>query len=400
MRPVPIARRRRVSVNTRAMLAIAAVLLLALAGAKVLPGAGLASLGRAATSLSPLRLTGPSGSPHVTAYALDARYSIASSAMATGAWLVYSATDTTRGSMLFAESRSTKQASPLLAAPSAMPITVRGLSDRWAIWTAGSGAASGAWTLRASALMSGSAPAAGPQTLVDSASTADGTPATLGGVWMSGDTVLVAGAAASGSGVLLRYDLSSGAPATRTVLHTAPPGHLLTDPSTDGSSIYWADVWHDDDGLHGTIWRLDAAGRTEQVSGGDTEFHPAASNGTLVWVDVSPSTVDRLAPDGDSAQADADKELVNQLNGGLQARDLASGRQWQISARADVSSVQRGGSMLLWHSDSQTHLYDLRTKAPAAVDLQVRSATLAAATGSAVVWEPATAAPLAVYDMP
>jgi negative regulator of sigma E activity len=399
VRPTPIARRRRLVVNPRAVLAIAAVVLLTLATARILPAAGLATLGRTATSLTTLRLAGPVR-PHVTTYALDSRYTIASSAMATGTWLVYSGTDAAHGSMLFAENRRTRASGPLLAVPSLLPITVRALSDRWAVWTAGAGAASAGWSLHASALPASGTPGTSPLMLLASANAVDPAPVTLGGVWAGGDTVLVAGATASGYGVLLRYDLSRGAPLATTLVRTAAAGHVLTDPSSDGNATYWADVWYDGSVLHSTIWWLANGGRPQPISGDDAAFHPTASDGTLVWVDVAPTALGRVIPVSGEAPADADEELVNSLNGGLQARNLASGRQWQISPRADVSGVQRGGLLLVWHSDSQTHVYDLRAQAPAEVDPQVRTATLAAATSSAVVWELATAAPLSVYDAP
>ncbi len=387
------------SINPRAALAVAAILLLTLATAKVLPAAGLASLGRAATSLSPLRLAGPAR-PTIATYPLDRDYTMVTSAIATSAWLIYSASNGSGGSMLLAESRKNRQISQLLASPSAVPLTVRAVTDHWVIWTQGSGDASSAWSLRASPLPPAAVSAASPLALIDSARATDPTPTILGGVWASGESVLVAGTTAGGYGVLLRYDLSSGTPVARTLAHTSSPGHLLTDPSVDGANTYWADVWYDSNVLHSAIWRLDSSGSAQQVSSDDGAFHPAASGGALVWVDVPLNALNGIAPERDADQANADVELVNELNGGLRARDLATGQQWQISPRADVSSLQGGGSLLLWRTDSQTHLYDLRAKSPADVDQQVRTATLAAASRTSVVWETSTSAPLDVYDAP
>src|SRR5579859_3139210 len=91
---------------------VAAVLLLSFVTARLLPALDPGTLDRAATRLA-------SGSaPTVARYPVDARYSAVTAAMATSAWLVYSAADASRGAMLFARDRRSGRVAPLLAAPS------------------------------------------------------------------------------------------------------------------------------------------------------------------------------------------------------------------------------------------------------------------------------------------
>ncbi|HLJ80912.1 MAG TPA: hypothetical protein VKT52_05450, partial [Ktedonobacterales bacterium] len=130
----------------------------------------------------------------------------------------------------------------------------------------------------------------------------------------------------------------------------------------------------------------------------DAAFHPQATHGMLVWVEVAPESLASMAPVSGVTASDDDELLLNELNGSLLARDLNSGQQWQVSSRADVTSVEASGSLLLWHSDSQTHLYDLSARAAGAVDGELRGATFAAESGTSVVWQPHVSSDLYVYD--
>ncbi len=167
-------------------------------------------------------------------------------------------------------------------------------------------------------------------------------------------------------------------PVTTLLTRGSATGHLFTDPSRDGGVTYWADVWFDDgSGLHGAVWRRDAAGQPREATD-ESAFHPSATAGALVWVEVAPQALARMSPAAGTPPADADQVLLNQLNGSLQARDVKSGRQWQVSDRADVASVARGGSLVLWRSDSQSHVYDLHARASSPLEAQVRGARLRA----------------------
>lgn len=392
---------RRVAFSARAGLAVAAVLVVGVLTAAILPHITGASFAGTAASLNPVPgATLGLSSTHVARYPLSGSYAFAGSAAASSAWLVYSAASASRADMLFAENRKTEQAVPLLAAPTTAPITVRAVTDSWVIWSAGAGTSDAAWTLSASQLPANGA-AAAPITLVNSGAPGADTPVTLGGVWAQGNTVLVAAASAGGSGILLRIDLASGVPVTSVVARAGRPGHLLAAPSASGGSYYWSDVWLDAaTGLHSTVWRGDDAGHDQQISSDDASFHPTTTGKTLVWVEVAPSAMANAASMAPTAatQTDADADMLSQLNGALEARDLTTGQQWQVSPSADVTSVAADGSFILWHSNSQTHVYDLRTKSAGSLDSQLRKAAFADAGDGAIVWQQSGSSTIYVAD--
>ena len=398
LRPVPRQpHQQRVAFNMRFAMAIAAVLVLSLVGARVLPLLVASSLSKSAANLNGAGLNVPSDA-HIARYSLTPGYAFASSAIATASWLVYSASDTAHAYMLFADNRQSEKMTRLLAAPSPIALTVRALTNNWVVWSAGDGSSSAVWLLQAERLPESSATASAPVTLVDSRAAGADTPTTLGGVWADGDTVLVAAATAAG-GELLRFDLSSRMPVSSVIARSSTPGHLLTDPSADNGLYFWSDVWYDGTtGLHSEVWRGDGMGHAMEVSANDAAFHPQATHGTLVWAEVAPASLAGMKPVSGVAPADDNTLLLNELNGSLMARGLDSGSPWQISQRADVSSIQVGGSLLLWHSDSQTHLYDLRSRSASTLDSELRGATYAAASGSAVVWQSSATSGLYVGD--
>lgn len=385
----------------RAGLAAAAVLVVGVLTASILPHITGASFGGAAANLNPAANSALGLSqPRTTSYVPAGTYTLAGSAAASAGWLVYTASEPSAGAMLFAENRQSKRSIPLLGATSRTPITVNAITDTWAIWTSGAGTSDAPWTLNASRLpASGTASAA--ITLVNSAAPGTDTPVTLGGVWAQGNIVLVAAATAGGTGVLLRMDLSSGKPTATVIARETQPGHLLADPSSDGTAYYWNDVWLDSSAsLHGTVWRGDNAGHDQQISSDDASFRPAVAAGTLVWVEVPRDTLAHAASVAPttSARSDADADTLSMLHGTLDARDVATGRQWQISPSADVAGLSTGGSLVLWHSNSQTHVYDLRTKTAGSVDTQVRDAAFAGVGQGTVVWARPGSSTLYVAD--
>lgn len=400
VRPAPV---RRAAFTPRSGLAAAAILVVGVLTASILPHIAGASFASTAASLNSAPAAKLSlARPRVTGFTLQGSYAFAGSAAASASWLVYTAVDPTAGAMLFAENRQSKRVVPLLGSSTQTPLAVRAVTDSWSIWTSGAGTSDAPWTLNASRLpSSGASTTAAPITLVSSTAPGADNPVTLGGVWAHGNTVLIAAATASGSGVLLRIDLSSGAPVTYVVARSTQSGHLLADPSSDGASYYWSDVWLDAaNDLHGTVWRGDDAGHDEEISTDDAAFHPAATAGTLVWVEVPRDTLATAASAAPAAatRTDADADILTTLHGALEARNLATGSQWQVSPSADVSGISTGGSLVLWRSDSQTHVYNLSTRTAGAVDAQVRAAAFASIGQSAVVWAQTGSSTLYVAD--
>jgi hypothetical protein len=365
-------------------------------GAGVLPHLGLSSFGGAAASLGHLRLNSTTAT-QAARYTVDASYGAPASAMATTAWLVYSAADA-HGTMLFAEDRKTRRTLPLLAAATSAPITIRGVTDTWVVWSTGAGVSGSAWSVLASRLP-GAGGASAPVTLVDSGLAGGDTLVTLGGVWVSGQTALVSGATANGTGLLLRFDLSGATPQATVIARGATPGHVFTDPSSDHGAYYWADVWYDGaSGLHGAIWKSNGAGQSSALSGDESSFHPTAAAGTLAWVEVAPDALASMTPGAQSASPDTDEQMLNQLAGALYARNLTSGQQWQVSSRADVTSVRDSGTVVLWRSNSQTHAYDIQSKATSAVQSQVSGATMVTTSDTTMVWTQPGSSSLYVLD--
>lgn len=392
---------RRVPISPRAGLAAAAVLVIGVLTASILPHITGGSFARTAASLNGVPdATLSLSSGHVSRYALSGAYAFAGSAAASSAWLVYAAAGTSREDQLFAENRKTQQAVPLLSTPTSAPITVRAVTDSWVIWSTGAGTSDSPWTLSASRLPVNGAISA-PLTLVNSVAQGADTPVTLGGVWARGATVLVAASSARGTGILLRVDLSSGTPVTTVIARSSRSGHLLADPSVDGGSYYWSEVWLDTTtGLHSTMWRGDDSGHDQQISLDEASFHPTTTGNTLVWVEVAPDTTASAtnAAPATAAQTDADADMLSALSGSLEARDLTTGQQWQVSPSADVTSVAADGSLILWHSNSQTHVYDLRTRTADSLDGQIHAAAFARAGDGAIVWQQSGSSNIYVAD--
>ena len=365
------ARKRRAAwLNPRvALVAAAAVVMLGLLSTQFLPHSGLASL---ATSLGVLHNDNQQHvKPAVVRYMPDSHARTITRALATTGWLVYSATDAAGMTTIYTENRRTKAISPLAHGTTGAPVTLRAVADDWIFWSAASGSS---WTLYASHLGSKSAAVA----LLKSGAATDA-PAALTDVWANREIALVTVTTHAGVGEALRFTL----PATDTA-NAAPmmvgqsraPGHALTDPSSDGSSIIWAESWRDASGQHSSIWSQGAAGaggQARQISRDDAAFAPHIANGLLIWVEGQQGT--------------------------LEARSLANGQQqWTVAQGMDSSSVRVAGEMVLWRSGGALHTWDARTHASSAVETQIRSAAWAEASDSSLVWA-GPGGSISVYDV-
>lgn len=358
---------RIIAENGRAVAALAAMLLMALLGATLVPA-------------SPFFLLRPSAS--VAQYTADARIAHLTTGGASATWLSY-AGQAAKGSgyLLFAQSRQGGPASPLTSDPSASPITIEAVTGRWVIWRTGD--ASG-WRLAANMPQSAQA-----ITLLDTTDTGSGAPAALHGIWASGDRVLAAVTTRGGSSMVVQFDMSSGAP-TATVIVRAAPGFQLADPSFDGTTYYWASIAQDAAGaLHSTVWRGSDANHTEAVNVGDEAFHPFVTHGTLVW--LAAASTPKVSGNLDQALSDA--------TGTVEARDLGSGQQLALGTNATAGSLQAAGILALWQSGGKTYAYDLSAHGTSSVDGQVRDAAIAALSDTALVWASANSNTLDVYTM-
>ncbi|HEV8193412.1 MAG TPA: hypothetical protein VGP82_18270, partial [Ktedonobacterales bacterium] len=233
VRPTPIRRvqRRQLSGAMRAAMAIAAVLVLSLAAIQFTPLSGVYS--QIASNLGAAHSVGQhtSAGPTIAHYTPDAHYQQVTAALASGAWLAYTALDASGGAMLFAQNRRGPTAKPLLSTPVQTPITLRALTADWVIWSTGDGRS--AWTLFASKL----ADSVGAVPITLAAANA-GAGAVLTDVWAHGNTVLVASASPSTAGELAIFDLGEVRPAGRVMARASAAGHLMTDLSSDGGAYY------------------------------------------------------------------------------------------------------------------------------------------------------------------
>jgi hypothetical protein len=386
-------RRRYALINLPAAVVIAASVLVLLFVARLVPSTGRSITGTAASlNAAPLSFTLPNRG-RVTRYALAPKFT-ATSAIASTGWLVFSTQDPDRHYAVMAENRRTRQVRSLLPVARPTAVSVRALTDRWAVMIAGSGTRRDSWQVLAQRLDS----SARPLTLVDSRAETVDTPVTLSGIWAQGDTVLVAGSTESGTGVLFRIDLSANHPRTGVIARTAQ-GHLLTDPSEDHGTYYWDDLWYDSaTGLHGTIWAGDGAGHAQQISPDDTAFRPSVAQGMLVWVEIPRAALAAQTTSLSGALPDSGQTLLNKLSGTLDARDLTNGQQWQISPAAQVTSVERHEHLVLWHDSRQTHAYDIRSRHVPLLESQVRDARMVSPEGGSVVWDTSSSPWLYVYD--
>jgi hypothetical protein len=366
---------------------------MSLLGARV-----ISLIGTSALSGSAANLNRPQNSSGALQYPVSSHNLSPTGAMATRSWLVYTATDATNRSVIMAENRGTHKTVQLVPVPDPSILTIRALTDHWVIWIAGNGTSAAPWHLYASSLLTaGNAP---PLTLVDTrVTTSSTTLVTLGGVWASGDLILVSGAPRSGTGEVLRFDLSTGAAVSTVVAHGQTSGDILTDPSFDNAAYYWADVrWDTATGLHSSIWKGNGATSAVELSSSESAFHPQVSQNTLVWVNVDQGNLAQMANSVGNGTPDSDMGLLYSLGGLLYAQNLLTGQESELSGQARVESVVVAGRLLLWQSGIQIHAYDLTYRTPLAIDSQMRSASRASATSSAIAWLESSVAAIFVYD--
>ena len=362
------ARRRAAWLNPRvALVAAAAVVMLGLLSTQLLPHSGLASL---ATSLGILHTDNQqTAKPTVVRYMPDSHARMITRALATAGWLVYSATDAAGATTIYTENRRTKAITALARGAVDTPVTLRAVTDDWAFWSVASGSS---WTLYAGHPGSDAATAT---PLLKSGAAADA-PAALTDVWANDGMALVTVTTHAGMGEALRFTLPATAEAGAApvmVAQASAPGHALNNPSTDGSSIVWAESWRDASGQHSSIWSRDAAGQTQQISRDNAAFAPHIANGLLIWVEGQ--------------------------RGALEARTLSNSKQqWVVAQAVDSGSVRVAGEMVLWRSGGVLHTWDARTHASSAVEAQIQAAAWAEASASSLVWA-GPGGSISVYDL-
>ncbi|HEY7832656.1 MAG TPA: hypothetical protein VIG30_03720 [Ktedonobacterales bacterium] len=408
---LPVVRRRAEGAPRRpivfgrpAAIAVAAVLLLGLVGARLIPAIShnLSSVAASLANLSSNNDAHPNA-PHIAHYRAPAGSGTIGSALASTHWVAYAAGQP-GAYQLYATSRASGRTAALLPAPQSGTLSVRGLSDHWVLWLAGDGTSAAAWTLWASPLPAMGAPAAAPPiALVASGSALSAlggdAPALFDGAWMANDTVLAALVAQSGQTLVVRFDLAPGqASASARVVAHGTAGHLFSDPALAGGRYYWADVWADaHDTLHSDIWRGDDNGQVAALTFDGEAFAPRLAGQSLVVVrSGGPALLDAAAL---AAQPDqAMQSTLQQIGGTVATESLSGGSTHQIGTHAQAVTLAASSTLIVWRDGAQVHTFDLSRHAPSAIDADVRGASFAGATSTSLAWGQAGSTTISVYD--
>jgi hypothetical protein len=385
---------------TRGAVAVAAVLLISLLGARLVPVV-VPTLSNLAESLSG-GLNGTVSAAPVEHYRVPSGSGQVTGALAADHWLAYVSRDSSGRSQVYVQQRGKQQATALLSSPSAGPLVLQAVTDSWVVWRDGGGAAATSWSLWAGSLSGPSATLRGqPVLLLTSTSTAADTPAVLGGVWVRDSEVLAAGATRAGDAIITRFDLAAGVTPASQVIARAAPGHLFSDPSQNADHYYWADTWFDGAAaLHSDIWQRGTSDQAQQVTTTGDAFAPRTTGSSLLWVQAGgPAASAAVATSALPIQpAQAAATVLAQLRGALQLQALGGGQPQRLSAHAIASSLQVGESLVLWSDGDALHSYDLVHGGPSAVDGQIRGAAYAAVNGKALTWGQRGTSTVNVYD--
>lgn len=391
--------RRQFVLGTPAAIAVAAVLLLSLVGARLVPviAHGLPSIAASLSNIAPNSVTSASA-PHVAHYTAPSGSGPIASALASAHWVVYAA-GTSDHLAVYATNRATHKTTVLRQAQPGT-VTMLGLSDSWALWLASESGAADAWALWASPLSGGSA-AASPQALAlaTSSDAAAAAPWLLDGASIQSNSVLAAMVTRSGETHIVRFDLAPArASVTSHVVASGSAGHVFSDPAFASNQYYWADAWADGYGvLHSDIWRGDDAGHVTAVTTGGTAFAPRMAGRSLVLIQSSGQIL--LDPAALAAQPDrAIQDTLQQVGGALDTQSLTAGQMQQISAHALADSLAASNSLIVWRDGGQVHTFDLGRHAASAVEHDVCGAAFAAATSSSLAWSQPNSTTINVYD--
>jgi hypothetical protein len=356
-----------------------------------------------------------------SAFTSDSAYSVVADATASpdGRYIVYAA-HTPQGSWMLEElDRQTTKSTALLSAPVSGPITIEGWARSWVLWTQGDPAGSEHWQLYATELTPALPGATAPlQLLKGGLSGQDGAVLELHGVYASGSKVLLAEQLKDEIGQLVQLDLTQADPSARTVLATAPKGHWIADPTTDGTSDYWAEEWLDSDGTpHGDIMRLTPDSEPGSITGSGVSLAPApeaiTSNGVsfapmvtankLVWLEGTSQEQAQIHTTGPTPTATPSTQTTLTPGGGSVSHvTIASGTLWSEAIDPNVSDLdsgarskiadgvsmpQAGATFVTWQdSKGDFYLYDVANDVRKPLNSTISNALVLAVSPTAVLW--------------
>jgi hypothetical protein len=445
-----------------AIIGLAAVFLM------VLMTGGLASLLLLAKPGEPTSSTSASlaqSQPQVTqlSYSTATLYTHVTSAVADQKSIYYSAYgDGSTGWMIEQFERKTRLSQPLLAQASPTPLIVLGSSNDWLLWlmlgapqskasdkhsNTPAGETTRPWSLQARFIgnnqleSTSSTSTPEPVTLLkntfDPASVPGGVYTPVQGIWLIQDTLLVAMVDGKGSSHLWKVQLNAQKNATLTQIASAPPGHILSSPTStsDGRSLYWSEEWLSNDNVpHSNIWTQQAVAvplmpgrwaphtvtskylfRSDEMS-----FHPQVVNNTLFLLSTNPTdTTDAtqgtpaVSPTATPASAptsssDLNTTVTARTNTSLypeqtQIDDAVRGTLLTFAADGSgpvqlpqlpsgsvkqASGLQGGEGFVIWQDSNNTfRMYDETNKSRVNVNVIVpKDTAFLAVNGDTAVW--------------
>ncbi len=341
-----------------------------------------------------------------SAYASDAAYPIVTDAIASddGHTIVYAAHTADGKWMLEALTEPSRRSVALLPAPVSGPIALEGWARGWVLWAQGDTLQGEHWTLNATQMLPALAGAATTLHLAEGGRAASVGPVALHGVRESGALVLIAEELADGHGQLLELDLRQVNTVKPVVIASAAPGHLIADPTTDGSSTYWADEWLDPDGvLHGDIYRLLPDSQPVQVTSNGDAFSPMIVANKLFWLEAptaqaaaittkpgtptaTPTPPGKLTSVGGSASTApvAGTLWEESLDG---RADLDSGDKKQITDAGKVAFMpMAGATFVVWQDGTGNYtLYDVAKEQSKSLNFFISNALVFSVSPKAVL---------------
>lgn len=349
---------------------VAAAAVLSFAATRVLPGNGPLFSGNATSlgAISRPSSTVPAG-VRVNTYAAVPAGGRLTAALVSPQWLVYS--ETTNGGELVAVNRATHANRMLMVAAGSDAPVLRAVAGSWAVWTMGNTSSASGWTLQAQQLGT----IAAPRTLLRAGATDASALQSITGIAAAGTTLVVSGESTHGTGLLLRYDLTSAKPQAEVVRQTSSSGDMLSDPALDGTTIYWAEATRQGGTVTSSIWRATASGTAEQVRSNAT--HPLVSGVHLLWVTTSGVAGGDVQTTGSALPA---------VHGKLQALNTQTGSTQTLAPSVKASTVQTSGRFVVWQAADGEHVLDMENGRASSMQPQLQHATFTDANSGALTW--------------
>ncbi len=421
-------------------------------------------------------------------YTTNTLYPNVTSAIPTGQYVYYAASGNGTGPMAWEVLQfdpTTQISTPLLATPSNDPLIVLAASDHWLVWLeydrpqlvahgavpdpTGRYAPDRAWTLNYLALpllntANGESPATAPsaasnsqltptpiatqgketphksgvsasaptaqillQGIFDSATAPSWVSSPISGVWLNGDTLLVAHLDQQGVSSLSSYELGQTGAAASVTIAQAAPGHILTWPSSDtsGMNLYWADEWSDANAvLHSNVWERQTSEQaehehsypylqstyTQQLLFDDgMSFQPQVVDETLFFLSTSEVVVSQQGavqePDGTpfpTAATDRSVMITPRTDQTvyLEPADAAvhgtifmlpldganAGNESMLGTVGQSTAFQAGSTFIVWQDNTGYRMYDVDSQSEVMLGSTLDNAALLSVNDGTTCW--------------